>query len=249
MKLYVVALGPGAGKNMTIRAKETLDQCEYIVGYKNYVGLVEVDYIDKKFIKTELGNDLEACHAAMQKTMEGSITALVVSGDTAVYSTSSLLLTIAKEYPEVEIEPIGGVTTVASGASSLGSPISDDFVVLSLSDVDVPWAVIERRLMYAVDGGFVICIHAPVAPGRMEALRKACRILLWKRKPETICAYVKGAGTWGEKMEILSLEQLFSSTEIDMNTTVYIGNDQTEIMNGKMHTPRGYSAVEALDHQ
>ncbi len=246
MKLYVVTLGAGAGKNMTIRAKETLDQCEYIVGYKNFVNLIEVDYMDKTMIKTDMGKDAEACHTAMQKAVEGSNTALVIAGDTSVYSTSSLLMEIMLEYPQVEIEMIPGVSSVETGASTLGSPISNDYAVLSLSEQNMPWHILERRLMCALDGGFVICIHSPVAPGRMDTLRRACRILLWKRKPETVCAYVKGAGTWGEKTVIVTLEELFDCPEIDMLTTVYVGNDQTVVVNGKMHTPRGHSPVEAL---
>lgn len=246
MKLSVVVLGAGAGKNMTLRAKETLDQCEVIVGYKNFVNLIEVDYTEKTLIKTDLGNDAEACHMAMQKTVEGSRTALVIAGDTFVYSTSSLLMDIMLEYPQVEIEMVPGVSSVLTGAATLGSPISNDYVVISLSEQNMTWEVIEHRIMAAVEGGFVICFHSPVAPGRMDTLRKACRILLWKRKPETVCAYVKGAGTWGEKTVPLTLEALFDCPEIDMHTTVFIGNDLSVMVNGKMHTPRGYSAVEAL---
>lgn len=246
MKLFVVGLGPGAGSNMSLRGKEILDQCEYIVGYKNYVNLVEVDYMDKQLIKTDLGKDLEACHTALQKAVEGSNTALVLAGDTSVYAVSSMLLDLSKEYPEVEIEMIPGISTSVAGAAILGAPLSDDYVVFSLSDTAVPWEIIEHRLMCAIEGGFVICLHRPVSPGRMDSLRKAIRIVLWKRKPETICGIVKGVGTWGQKVQIMSLEELFDSIDVDMHTTVYIGNDQTVNLNGKMHTPRGYSPLEAL---
>ncbi len=248
MKLYVIGLGPGAGANMTLRAKETLDRCECIVGYKNTVNLIEIDYMSKSLVKTELGNDLEACHAALQKSIEGTVTALVLSGDTAVYNTSSLLLDISKEYPSIEIELIPGVSSVGAGAALIGAPISDDYVVISLAENNMTWQVIEGRLLAAVEGGFVVCIHSPVSPEREDSLRKAIRIILWKRKPETVCAVVRGAGTWGERMSILSLEELFESKDIDSNATIYIGNDQSVILNGKMHTPRGYSAVEALVH-
>lgn len=248
MKLYVVALGPGAGPNMTLRAKGALDKCDCIVGYKNSVNLIEIDYMNKTLVKTDLGKDLEACHMALQKSVEGTVTALVLAGDTAVYTTSSMLLDISKEYPNVEIELIPGVSSAVAGASLLGAPISDDYVVLSLSDYNMTWEVIERRLMCAIDGGFVVCIHSPVSPGRMDALRKAIRIVLWKRRPETICAVVRGAGTWGERMSILTLEELFGTEDIDTHATIYIGNDQTVIVNGKMHTPRGYSAIEGLVH-
>lgn len=243
MKLYVVGLGPSAGRDMTLYAKEILDQAECIVGYKNYVNLIEVDYLNKELIKSDADKSVERCHVAIQKAIEGVVTALVCAGDSGVFGMASLVYHVAKEYPTVEIEVIPGVTSAIGGGALLGTPIGDDFCVLSLCDQINTWEVIERRLMAAVEGGFVICLY----DNTPEMVRKACRILLWKRAPEIVCGYVKNAGHWGQKMEILSLEDLFSrSTEIDEFTTIYIGNTQTEVVNGKMHTPRGSSDVERM---
>ena len=43
-------------------------------------------------------------------------------------------------------------------------------------------------------------------------------------------------------MRVLSLEAL-RDTQVDMFTTVFIGNTQTKVLNGKMVTPRGYRDV------
>ena len=43
-------------------------------------------------------------------------------------------------------------------------------------------------------------------------------------------------------MRVLSLEAL-RDTKVDMFTTVFIGNTQTKVLNGKMLTPRGYRDV------
>ena len=43
-------------------------------------------------------------------------------------------------------------------------------------------------------------------------------------------------------MRVLSLEAL-RDTKVDMFTTVFIGNTQTKVLNGKMVTPRGYRDV------
>ena len=38
----------------------------------------------------------------------------------------------------------------------------------------------------------------------------------------------------------LTLKELRDSTEVDMFTTVFIGNEETTLIDGKMVTPRGY---------
>ena len=40
----------------------------------------------------------------------------------------------------------------------------------------------------------------------------------------------------------MSLKEL-RDTEVDMFTTVFIGNSQTKVIKGKMVTPRGYKNV------
>ena len=49
-------------------------------------------------------------------------------------------------------------------------------------------------------------------------------------------------GREGEQMTVLTLKEL-EKTEVDMFTTVFIGNSQTKEINGKMVTPRGYRNV------
>ena len=38
-KLYVTGIGPGNEKGMTLRAREVLEECTVIVGYKTYIKL------------------------------------------------------------------------------------------------------------------------------------------------------------------------------------------------------------------
>ena len=73
-------------------------------------------------------------------------------------------------------------------------------------------------------------------------MQKACDLVLRYQKPETVCGYVKNIGREGEEGHVLTLEQL-RGTEVDMFTTVWIGNSQTRELRGKMVTPRGYRNV------
>ena len=63
--------------------------------------------------------------------------------------------------------------------------------------------------------------------------------MLAHKAPETVCGYVKNIGRTGEEYKITTLGQL-KTESVDMFTTVFVGNSQTRVINGKMVTPRGY---------
>ena len=44
-KLYVVGIGPGEYRNMTMEAIEALENCSVIVGYSVYVDLVKEHFV------------------------------------------------------------------------------------------------------------------------------------------------------------------------------------------------------------
>ena len=73
-------------------------------------------------------------------------------------------------------------------------------------------------------------------------MAKACDILMEHKPKETICGIVNNIGREGEQMQVMTLSEL-RDTKVDMFTTVFIGNTQTKIINGKMVTPRGYKDV------
>jgi precorrin-3B C17-methyltransferase len=59
------------------------------------------------------------------------------------------------------------------------------------------------------------------------------------RKSGTPVGIVKAAMRASERIAITTLEEVLSH-EIDMQTTVIIGNSETFVWNGRMITPRGY---------
>ena len=47
---------------------------------------------------------------------------------------------------DTPVEVVPGVTAALAAAARLGAPLADDWATLSLSDLHVPWATVERRL-------------------------------------------------------------------------------------------------------
>ncbi len=239
MRLYVVGIGPGGGKGMTLEAKEALQGCEVIVGYTVYLDLVRGDFPDKEYVGTGMRGEVERCLLALEKASCGRKVAVVCSGDAGVYGMAGILLELAPEYPEVEVVVVPGVTAALSGAALLGAPLGHDFAVISLSDLLTDWADIEKRILYAARADFAICLYNPSSRKRGDYLRRACDLVLSCQNAGLVCGYAQNIGRGGQRWRILTLEELRQEA-VDMFTTVFIGNSQTRRVAGRMVTPRGY---------
>ena len=241
-KVYVIGLGPGAEKEMTYQASTALEKSEVIIGYTVYTGLIRERFPDKKYLSTPMRQEVIRCEMAMDEAMKGSTVAMVCSGDAGIYGMAGLLYEMGQGYPEVELEVVPGITAANGGAAVLGAPLMHDFAVISLSDLLTPWEKIEKRIRGAAMADFVICLYNPSSRKRHDYLEKACNMMLEYKAEDTICGLVRQIGRDGQESRILTLKEL-KDTEVDMFTTVFIGNEQTQEIDGHMVTPRGYRDV------
>ena len=176
---------------------------------------------------------------ALELADTGKTVAMVCSGDPGVYGMAGLCYELSPQWPEVALEVIPGITAACGGAAVLGAPLMHDFCLVSLSDLMTPWEKIEARLRAAAQADFVLCLYNPSSHKRRDYLRKACDILLETKSPETPCGYVSQIGRDGETGTILTLAQL-RNAQVDMFTTVFVGNSQTQVIGDRLVTPRGY---------
>lgn len=240
MRVTVVGLGPGAGRDLTGRAREALERADLIVGYTAYIALIREEFPEKEMMSTGMRREVDRCRAAVEAAVSGRDVAMVCSGDSGIYGMAGLIYEVAQEYPPIEIEVVPGITAACGGAAVLGAPLTHDFAVVSLSDLLTPWDKIALRLECAAKGDFVLCLYNPASHSRPDHLKRACDILMAAGKsPDTVCGYVQNIGREGERGTITTLGAL-RDTQVDMFTTVFIGSSQTKLLGGKMVTPRGY---------
>lgn len=238
-KICVVGIGPGEYEQMTMRAANALNSCDTIIGYTVYVDLVKEHFAGKEFLTTPMTKEVDRCVLAFEEAVKGKTVAMICSGDAGVYGMSGLMLEIGADYPDCEVEIIPGVTAATGGAAVLGAPLIHDFALISLSDLLTPWEKIEKRLLCASEADFAICLYNPSSRKRHDYLQKACDLMMQHKSPETVCGIAWNIGRDGEGMKVMSLKEL-RDTQVDMFTTVFIGNSQTKEIDGRMVTPRGY---------
>lgn len=239
--LYVVGTGAGDRSGMTMAAEQAILSSELIVGYTKYTELMRELFPEKEYASTGMRQERERVELALKEASDKTV-ALVCSGDPQLYGMAGLAYELGAAHPDVQIEVVPGVTAAFSGGAVLGSPLTHDFAVISLSDLLTPAEKIRRRLECAAECDMVIVLYNPSSKSRADYLRKACDIVLRHRSGETVCGFVRNIGREGQESRILTLSEL-RETAADMFTTVYIGSSETKVINGKMVTPRGYRNV------
>ena len=193
-----------------------------------------------------MGKEVERAKIALQKALENRAVVMVSSGDPGVYGMAGIVLeVVANEKANIPVEIVPGVTAATAAASILGAPLVSDFAVISLSDLLTPWEKIEKRLEAASSADFSIVLYNPKSEGRIEPLIKAYEIMLKYIKPQTPVGVVRQAGREGEQVTVTTLKDLLNAN-IDMVTTIVVGNSATKIVNGKMITARGYDLSQSL---
>ncbi|MCA1926962.1 MAG: precorrin-3B C(17)-methyltransferase [Calditerrivibrio sp.] len=234
-KLFVVGTGPGDIGYMTKNAFDAIKISDYIVGYTVYVDLIKELICDKKIFSTGMGQEIDRVKFALEKVNEGYTVSIISGGDSSLYGLASLSLEISEE---IDCEIIPGVTAAFAASAKLGSPITEDLVILSLSDQLTPRSTILKRIDAANQGDFVIAIYNPRSKRRKDLLPYAINTFMESRGDLPV-GIVKECTRLGEVVKVTKLSMI-DYDEIDMFTVLIVGNSKTYIKNGKMITPRGY---------
>ena len=238
--IYIIGIGPGDISMMTGEAIEAIKASDTIVGYPVYLKLVEELTAGKELIATPMKQEVERCRMAYEEAAKGKKVAVISSGDAGIYGMASLMYELLPEHPGSELKVIAGITAANSGAAVLGAPLSGDFTVISMSDLLTPFELIEKRLKAAAEADMVIVLYNPASHKRKDYLKKACEIVGDIIPSDRACGYVKNIGREGEEPVALTFSEL-REAEVDMFTTVYIGNSNSFIQDGRMITRRGYN--------
>ncbi len=249
-RIFIVGTGPGSIGHITPYAMKALRESDVIAGYGTYLDLIRELIKDKEVVSTGMTRETERCRRAVELAATGRTVSVVSGGDPGIYAMAGLVLEIVKKQSEdsrtdIHIEVVPGISALNACASRLGAPLMHDFASISLSDRLTPWELIEKRLDAAAAADFAIVLYNPKSRGRTRQINRAVEIISRHRLPETPVGIVKGAMRENEKIIITDLGNMLEH-DIDMQTTVIIGNSNTFSWNSLMITPRGYESKYSI---
>lgn len=245
-KIYVIGIGPGSERDLTIGARDILGKVDVVVGYKYYFQFV-AHYLqpDAECVDTGMRQETARAREAFRFADEGKEVAVISSGDAGIYGMAPLIYEMAEELKStIEIEVLPGISAFQTAASILGAPIGHDFCIISLSDLMTPWAKIERRIIAAAEADFITAIYNPKSVKRYWQIERLRELFLKERDANTPVGIVRQAGREDQEVTYTTLAE-FDAEQIDMFTMVIIGNSQTFTTRNRMITPRGYYREKA----
>ncbi|MCW3011626.1 MAG: precorrin-3 methylase, partial [Solirubrobacterales bacterium] len=154
--------------------------------------------------------------------------ALVSSGDAGVYGMASRTLARAAELPGAErpdVVVVPGMTVAQAAAAALGAPLADDFATLSLSDLHVPWATVERRIALCAEAGLALALYNPRSKQRTWQLDRVLELLRAARPAETAIGVASDVGRPGEDVVRTTLGAL-DPARVGMRTLLVVAGER-----------------------
>ena len=220
-----------------------ITESQVIVGYTTYIKLLGKLARGKEIIASGMTQELYRASLAVKKAIEGKNVCIISSGDPGIYGMAGVVLELVKknDFDKLQIEIIPGITAACASASLLGAPLTQDFAVISLSDLMVKRTQIEKRLRAAAKADFSIVLYNPKSKSRIKPLLKAWSIIKKYRVSKTPVGIVRNAYRNNVKVDITTLKEASIRKDIDMATTIIVGNSNTFVKNKYMITPRGYN--------
>ncbi len=236
---------------MSPAAYKAIRSSEVIVGYKAYVELLNGLLSGKELISSGMTQEIARARAAIGKALAGSYVCIVSSGDAGIYGMAGVILELLKEDEarKIKIEIVPGITAASSCAGLLGAPLMNDFAVISLSDLLTDLEIIEKRIRSACEGDFVIVLYNPKSRKRTTPFEKAWQILMKNRSPQTPVGIVRNARRSDQEVIMTSLQEMPAIKQIDMGTTIIVGNSKTYAKGNYMITPRGYDKKDEFSRE
>ena len=245
-RLYIVGTGPGDLLHMTPRALKALGEADCVIGNGFYLDLVMPMLGGKEVIRSSMGKEVDRASRALALA-EDRIVAMVSGGDAGVYGMASIVLEVAERSGStVAVEVVPGITAAVSAAARLGSPLSGDYVTMSLSDLLTPWEEIERRLDLAFRMRVPVVLYNPRSRGRPHNLDAAVAIARRHLPDATPVGVIKNAYREGEGRLITTLGEFKDHFAfVDMHSIVFVGGEETRVWRSETDgrgiiTPRGY---------
>ena len=231
---------------MTARALKVIAGADYVLGNALYLEPLEPLLSGKNVIRSSMGKEVERAQQAIDLARSHAV-AIVSGGDAGVYGMASIVLEVLEHSgANIDVEVIPGVTAANAAASRIGSPLSGDFAVISLSDLLTPLEVIEQRLDAVFSVGIPVVLYNPKSRGRPHNFALAIAHARKYLDAETPIAVIRNALRDDEEMIVTTLADVEKAENaVDMHTTVIIGGRESRIWRmGEdvkgIITPRGY---------
>ena len=237
--LTIAGLGPGSDALVTPEVTAALAAATDILGYAPYVSRVPAR-AGLTLHPSDNREELHRASEALRLASEGGQVVVVSSGDPGVFAMASAVFEAmeqTRQYQDLPIRVLPGITAMLAAAARAGAPLGHDFCAINLSDNLKPWAVIEKRLRLAAEADFAIALYNPRSASRPEGFGRALAVLKGAGCGARLVIFARAVSTADETIATVTLNEAVPEMA-DMRTLVIVGNSQTRRVGRCVYAPR-----------
>ncbi|QNT77884.1 precorrin-3B C(17)-methyltransferase [Entomobacter blattae] len=229
-RLFILSLGPGQNALITPQVHQALSEVSDLFGYGPYIKRLSLP-ASVTLHPSDNREELHRARQALDMAASGKSVGVVSSGDAGIFAMASTVFEALekgpKDWQEVTIEVMPGISAMLAVAARVGAPLGHDFCAISLSDNLKPWPIIEKRLIAAAQAGFVLSLYNPISKARPWQLGQAFETLR-HTLPGTVPIIIATAVYRQEEhIRITSLSEVRAEWA-DMRSLVIVGSPYTK---------------------
>ena len=203
-KIYAIGVGPGSPKYVTEIAKEIIQNCDIVIGYKYTLKTIEFLLEGKEVHEITMSNQEDSYQKVLPVLGDRSLV-IPFTGDVN-FSESEVVDRLIELFGDVEIIP--GISSIQVAASKTGVPLDKSKVIT----MHITSSIEEKKLdlqKALIDGYSVILVPRP-----------------WPKQPDKhfmpseISKYLKENNFPTNKMKVHVFEALTTENETSFEGTV-----------------------------
>ena len=203
MKVYAIGVGPGSPKYVTENAREIIQNCDVIIGYKYTLKTIE-NLISGKEIHEITMKDQEEAYQNVKRKLGEKTLVVPFTGDVN-FSESEVVDRLIEIFGDVEIIP--GISSIQVAASKSKVPLDKSKVIT----MHISTSIEEKKLELQkalIDGFSVVLVPRP-----------------WPTVPEKhfmpseIAQYLKKNGFQTSKMKVHVYESVSDRKSTRLNSS------------------------------
>jgi len=238
-KIFSVGVGPGKLELVTWHAREILEKADVVMGFNRIIHRIKPLIEGKVIYASGPNKEKQLIQKAYEIAQSGKNVAVVSSGDSGIYGMAVLLQSVLPENSPIEFEIVPGLPEFLCASALIGTPLTDDFSVLSLSTKLNPPETILFRARLIAQADLTVALYYPVEETSKNVLSQILDVFAEHRPPDTLVAMVTKPFRSEQETTISTLASFFG-VNVSEFCTIFICSEDCRVVDNRIVGKRAY---------
>jgi len=238
-KIYSIGIGPGIPELFTQHSLQVLAQVDSVIGFHRPIHRIKGMLEGKEIYSSGPNQENQIVEKALEIARSGKDVAVISEGDSGIYGLGVLLQSNTLHDKNVEVIMIPGLPEFVCGSALIGTPLADDFCVITLSTRLKPPENLYFRARLIAQTDLTTVIYYPAEKDSLAVIKRVIEIFSEFRPPDTNVAIVKKAFRNNQETHFSKLESLLIE-ELGDPCNIFICSEDCKFLKNKILGKIGY---------